>query len=100
MLIQGIDTVVLGCTHYPFVIPLIQSIVGPAVRVIDPAPAVARQVRRVYQSFLEKPASAGESPGSTASLHYLTTGDPAVIKHLLHTLDGVDPAVEQIVLTS
>ncbi len=42
MLKQGIDTVVLGCTHYPFVIPLIQQIAGPAVRVIDPAPAIAR----------------------------------------------------------
>ncbi len=47
MLTQGMDTVVLGCTHYPFVIPLIEDIVGPGVRVIDPAPAVARQTRRV-----------------------------------------------------
>lgn len=47
MLEKGIDTVVLGCTHYPFVIPLIREIVGPGVRVIDPAPAVARQVERV-----------------------------------------------------
>jgi glutamate racemase len=50
MLAQGIDTVVLGCTHYPFVIPLIQEIVGPDVRVIDPAPAVARQVERILDS--------------------------------------------------
>ena len=47
MLAQGIDTVVLGCTHYPFVIPLIEEISGPGVRVIDPAPAVARQVERL-----------------------------------------------------
>ncbi len=47
MLERGIDTVVLGCTHYPFVIPLIQEIVGPDVRVIDPAPAVARQTARL-----------------------------------------------------
>ncbi len=49
MLDQGIDTVVLGCTHYPFVIPVIREIVGPHVRVIDPAPAVARQVARVLE---------------------------------------------------
>lgn len=36
MIEKGIDTVVMGCTHYPFVIPLIQQIVGPEVRVIDP----------------------------------------------------------------
>ncbi|MBC8335085.1 MAG: glutamate racemase [Anaerolineales bacterium] len=46
MLDKGLDTVVLGCTHYPFVIPLIEEIVGESVRVIDPAPAVARQVER------------------------------------------------------
>ncbi len=46
MLGSGLDTVVLGCTHYPFAIPLIEQIVGENVRVIDPAPAVARQVKR------------------------------------------------------
>lgn len=49
MIAQNIDTVVLGCTHYPFVIPAIQEIAGPAVRVIDPAPAVARQVKRLLE---------------------------------------------------
>jgi glutamate racemase len=49
MLEKDIDTVVLGCTHYPYVIPLIQKIVGESVRVIDPAPAVARQVGRILE---------------------------------------------------
>ena len=47
MLAQGADTIVMGCTHYPFVIPLVQQIVGPAVKVIDPAPAIARQASRL-----------------------------------------------------
>ena len=47
MMERNIDTVVLGCTHYPFVIPLIERIVGGNVRVIDPAPSVARQVRHM-----------------------------------------------------
>ena len=50
MLEQGIDTVVLGCTHYPFVIPLIERIVGESVRVIDPAPAVAKQAQRLLEA--------------------------------------------------
>lgn len=50
MLESGIDTVVLGCTHYPFVIPLIERIVGPDVRVIDPAAAIARQVERLLHT--------------------------------------------------
>ncbi len=47
MLEKGVDTVVMGCTHYPFVIPLIEEITGPDVRVIDPAPAIARQTARL-----------------------------------------------------
>ncbi|MCB1625437.1 MAG: glutamate racemase [Pseudomonadales bacterium] len=41
------DTIVLGCTHYPFVTETIRRIVGPDVTVIDPAPAVARHTRQV-----------------------------------------------------
>jgi glutamate racemase len=43
---RGIDTLVLGCTHYPFVMPLIARVAGPSVAVIDPADAVARELRR------------------------------------------------------
>ncbi|MFN8595381.1 MAG: glutamate racemase [Anaerolineae bacterium] len=42
----GADTIVLACTHYPFVIDAIRSL-SPDVNVIDPAPAIARQVNRV-----------------------------------------------------
>lgn len=47
MLEKNIDTVVLGCTHYPFVIPLIKEIVGDDVNVIDPTGAIVRQVARI-----------------------------------------------------
>ncbi len=46
LLERGADTIVLGCTHYPFLAPLIQEIAGPRVAVIDSAAAVARQLRR------------------------------------------------------
>ncbi|MGQ9667618.1 MAG: glutamate racemase, partial [Anaerolineae bacterium] len=47
MLQAGIDELVLGCTHYPFLMPALRQVVGPGVDIIDPAPAVARQVGRV-----------------------------------------------------
>ena len=50
LLSVGIDSLVLGCTHYPFLLPTIQRVVGPGVEVIDPAPAVARQTERVLES--------------------------------------------------
>ena len=46
LLDDGADTLVLGCTHYPFLTPLIQEVAGPAVQIIDPAVAVARELRR------------------------------------------------------
>ncbi|MEQ8702576.1 MAG: glutamate racemase [Phaeodactylibacter sp.] len=49
MLQQQADTFVLGCTHYPFVAPLIQEIIGSGRTLINPAPAVARQLSRVLQ---------------------------------------------------
>jgi glutamate racemase len=92
MLEQGIDTVVLGCTHYPFVIPLIQRITGPDVRVIDPAPAVARQVQRllVANSFLDlNPTAPGDFIRTPMHLlQFFTTGDPARLERMLSVLLG------------
>jgi len=42
-----VDTVVLGCTHYPFVAPLIQTELGPGVHIVDTAHAVAQHTQRV-----------------------------------------------------
>jgi glutamate racemase len=81
MLAAGIDTVVLGCTHYPFVIPLIQQITGPAVRVIDPAPAVARQTGRLLQA--QGWLADGSQP---AGLQFITSGDAAAFQRLLPVL--------------
>ena len=43
---QGADTLVLGCTHYPFLIDAIAETVGQGVHILDPSPAVAAEVRR------------------------------------------------------
>lgn len=49
----GADTIVLGCTHYPFVKPLIEALAGPAITLIDTGEAVARQVyKRLAESGL------------------------------------------------
>jgi glutamate racemase len=47
MLDGGVDVVVLGCTHYPLIRPVIERVVGETIAVIDPARAVATQVERV-----------------------------------------------------
>jgi glutamate racemase len=45
LLERGADTIVLGCTHYSFLQPVIQDVCGAGVTIIDPSPAVAREVR-------------------------------------------------------
>ncbi len=89
MLVQGIDTLVLGCTHYPFVIPLIRQIAGPSVRVIDPAPAVARQAGRLLS------ANGWVAAGKTlAPLRFFTSGDPVLFSRLLPLLLGESGSAE------
>ena len=45
MLARGADQIVLGCTHYPFLIPVLRRVVaGRGVEIVDPSPAVARRV--------------------------------------------------------
>jgi glutamate racemase len=91
MLEENIDTVVLGCTHYPFVIPLIQRIVGENVRVIDPAPAVARQTVRLLEA-----AGMRHPSGSMGSLKFYTSGDPEELRSLLPMLLGEMGDVEKV----
>lgn len=87
MLEKGIDTVVLGCTHYPFVIPLIREIVGEKARVIDPAPAVARQVKRLLEA-----GGMRSDPSARGEVRFFTSGDPEAFKSMLPVLFGEDGA--------
>lgn len=91
MLKEGIDTVVMGCTHYPFVIPLIEEISGPGVRIIDPAPAIARQTRRLLEAYdlLNPKVSTGE-------VTYYTSGDVQAFADLLPKLLGENGLVRQV----
>jgi glutamate racemase len=92
MVAQGIDRVVMGCTHYPFVIPLIKEIVGADVEVIDPAPAIARQTDRLLDQYNLKNSS------SKNSLHqYFSTGDTTNFSILINELVGEKSAVQGLV---
>lgn len=50
LLAEGADVIVLGCTHYPFLRPLIEAAAGPAVQVIDTGDAVVRQLSRALEA--------------------------------------------------
>jgi len=78
---QGADTLVLGCTHYPFLRDTIQRVAGQGVSLLDPAEAVARELAR----RLAESGSLCEShqPGQ---VQFFTSGDlvqsQAVMSHL------------------
>lgn len=90
MLAEGIDTVVLGCTHYPFVIPLIKQIVGPEVNVIDPAPAIARQVQRLLENKQLLTSNLGRG-----KITFYTTGDNLRMRELIKKLLGENHSVQK-----
>lgn len=67
MLSSGADTLVLGCTHYPFLIPTIRQLAGETLQLIDTGDAIARQLQR-------KLAETGlSSTAATGSLQLYTT---------------------------
>ena len=92
MLDRGIDTVVLGCTHYPFVIPLIEQVAGDNVRVIDPAPAVAKQAIRLLEAGGMKRLA-----GECAEVRLYTSGDVDSLRSLLPKLLGESGQVEKVI---
>lgn len=76
---EGADTLVLGCTHFGYLVPLIEEVAGPALTIIDPAPAVARQVARIASAHI------GEG-----SLRLATSGEPAQLERVAYELAGIE----------
>jgi len=85
MIEKGADTIVLGCTHFPFVVPMIKNIVGPEVAVIDPSPAIAKRV-----SFLLNELNLIKRYSSITEIIFSTTGKPESFKRIIHSLIGID----------
>lgn len=87
MVARGIDTLVLGCTHYPIIRPVIERIVGPAVRVIEPSAAIARRVEHILTERQRL-----VTPGAKGGMVCHTSGDPAsfanMLRHMGLTVDG------------
>lgn len=94
LLSAGADIIVLGCTHYPFLLPVLQKVAGPDITFIDPAPAVARQLVHVLER--DGMLSAGEASSALARnasavpssphVKLLSSGDPEPLHHLYGTI--------------
>ncbi len=89
MIEKGVDEIVMGCTHYPFVIPLIKEIVGKDVQVIDPAPAVSRQADRLLAEY-----DLLTNGGEIGQTRFLTSGAPVEFEQIIRQLLNLDAKVE------
>ena len=91
LLARGADTLILGCTHYPFLAPLITEVVGDSIVLIDTGAAVARQLRSRIRA--ELPA---RTSGASLSAEFWTSGDAAQASRIMSMLWGEDVAVQRL----
>jgi glutamate racemase len=96
----AVDTVILGCTHYPLISPLLQRILGPGVTLISSGAALARQVEHALSTrALENPRADGEG-----DYMFLCTGDVDAFRDVaarflqmpLRTVDHVELAAVEV----
>lgn len=88
---QQADTLVLGCTHYPFVEPLVRDIAGPGVRIVDTGEPVARQLERL----LSQHELLQQAP-DTGRLSAYTTGSRSSLANAFSKLLQLDVPVEEV----
>ncbi|PCE21552.1 glutamate racemase [Burkholderia ubonensis] len=96
MLDAGADTLVLGCTHYPFFTETIRDLVGDRLTIVDTSDAIARQLVRVLdERGLRAPAGTRAAPPRLCS-----TSDGRQLHALASALLGLDAPVESVAIAS
>ena len=83
---EGADTIVLGCTHYPFLLDTIRKITGPEITVIDPAPAVAKHLVDVMNEDGIKMTPGGKPGVSHDKVILLASGSDQNLKSAFENL--------------
>ena len=95
LLEASVEAVILGCTHYPLLEPLLRSLLPPEVRLIDPAEGVARQL----DALLGAPEPAQpDQPLSLAHTRLCVTADPGGFALRATPWLGSRPRVEAVTL--
>ncbi|MFW6754258.1 glutamate racemase [Pseudomonas glycinae] len=92
LLANGCDTIILGCTHYPFLKPMLKSMIPESISLIDTGAAVARQLQRL---LAERDLLA---EGPNRPVRFWTSADPASLRKTLVLLDQVVGDVKRFTL--
>lgn len=90
LLAEGADTIVLGCTHYPFVRHVIEQVVGANVALIDTGAAVAKQLKRQLEEkgLLSNCTQMTEAPFSMSTVQFWTNSENSTAKLVIEQLWG------------
>jgi len=78
----GADTMVLGCTHYPLLKPLLQRVTPAHVSIVDSAESTARAVASRLEELLPQPSPAGEEPRAESRLKFFATDSTEKFRRL------------------
>ena len=89
-----VDTVVLGCTHYPFVAEALRAALDPSVEIVDSGPAIARRLEQVLRE-----GGLGAAPGP-GSLRVRTTGEPSAVQPVVDRLWGAAVDLDRVAIAS
>ena len=104
LLQAGVETVVLGCTHYPLLVPLLERLLPKDVRLVDPAEATAHRLVALLGALGDGPSPSHQRPPSLpeplADCRFCVTGDPLAFARAAAPLIGLQPLVEQVCLRS
>jgi glutamate racemase len=80
-----IDTIILGCTHYPVLSPVIARVLGPGVKLVESATVAAEYVRSAYVRDGED-----VQPSGSGKITHFVTGDPIAYEHTAAVIGGVE----------
>jgi glutamate racemase len=102
MLDAGADTLVLGCTHFPFLDAAIRSLVGERMTLVDTSVAIARQLERVLDQYgLRANGEAAQAAeADTDHIRFCSTSDGAHLHELAAALLGLNAAVDRVAIPS
>lgn len=94
LLRQGVDVLVLGCTHFPFLMPRLRRLVGPDMPILETGDAVARHLQRQLSAHgTDRPL---DPNSATPSLRFLASGNPRQLAQVGSQLLGLPVHAEAL----
>ena len=87
----NIDHLVLGCTHYPFLIPVLKNILPANVNILDPSPAIAKQAKRILMK-----ENIVNDASNKPNYKFYTTGDTLTLNKFIINITKNDYEIVQL----